>query len=149
MRKTLLIGILIFLSVSFFSIEKVFANIPSMLDINISEDGANFILNIEISHSNPTASHYVNSIEVELNGELEQISDLEPQTETVFTYQHDIVEPTYESLRVRAHCTPHGWSAWKNVDPIEPTTPFLLTPLGITIIIGVVIIVIVVIFKLR
>ncbi len=73
----------------------------------------NTILNIKIEHNNPTSSHYVNIIEV--GGDVQSVTDLEPQTSTQFTYQYDLGEVEYENIRVRANCNVHEWSNWSTL----------------------------------
>jgi hypothetical protein len=87
----------------------------------VSKEGDNTILNIEIEHNNPSSSHYVNIIDVEIDGNVQSVTGLEPQTSTQFTYKYDLGKLEYENVRVRANCNVHGWSNWATLgeQPIE------------------------------
>jgi len=84
-------------------------------------------------------------IEVQINERLDRISDLEPQTTTTFTYTHNIGNVEYETVRVRAHCTDHGWSPWANSKAL-PEPSFIETPLGMVTIAGTVVAAVIIVF---
>ncbi|UCH02069.1 MAG: hypothetical protein JSV20_09725 [Candidatus Bathyarchaeota archaeon] len=93
-------------------IKPVSADTPVIIQINVSTDQDNTLLTIEIKHNNPTSSHYVNRIDVEIDNDVQSITGLDPQTQTQFTYTYDLGALEYETIRVRAHCNVHGWSSW-------------------------------------
>lgn len=128
----------------------VLADVPTVLDIEATKEGDNTVLEIEIRHSDPTSTHYIDVIEVEVNERLDRVDGLDPQTTTIFTYNHDIGTVEYEAVRVRAHCNLHGWSSWTAMGaPPEP--PFLETPLGLATVggaIAAVVVVVLVVLKM-
>jgi peptide/nickel transport system substrate-binding protein len=83
-----------------------------VLQISVSTEGENTLLNLEVKHNDPTSSHYVDIIEVEIDGNIQRETGLTPQNTTQFTYQYDLGEVEYENVRVRVHCNLHGWSSW-------------------------------------
>lgn len=144
MRKTIaVISTLLLISLCLFSVTFVSADVPSMISITTSQEGENTIVGIEIRHSSPSPTHYVDIIEVEVNERLDRINDLDPQTSTTFTHQHNIGTLQYGSVRVRAHCTDHGWSSRVALENGEPETPFFETTLGTITISGIIIIIII------
>lgn len=150
MRNTLaLTGLLIVLCVSVFSINSVFADVPSVLTITVEQEGTTSTITVEIRHADPSSGHYIDIIEIEVNERLDRISDLNPQTATVFSYQHNVGDTFFENLRVRVHCNIHGWSGWKAEGTTDSTTPFYATPIGIAAIFGIVVVVIVAVVGLR
>jgi desulfoferrodoxin (superoxide reductase-like protein) len=100
------------------SIPLAYADVPSVLEISREEEGGNTFLVIEVRHGSPTSSHYVDVIEVEVDGEVEKLDDLEPQASTRFEERY-AVDPDAE-IRVRAHCNVHGWSRWAGEEEGEP-----------------------------
>ena len=99
-------------------IQRAEANIPTVLQIeNISQDSAGRI-RLEITHSAPSGSHYVNIVEVDVNGQVTQFN-LQPQNTDPFTVEIDLgaIQGT-PNVRARAHCIIHGWSGWSNQIPI-------------------------------
>jgi desulfoferrodoxin (superoxide reductase-like protein) len=106
------LGILMIILVSLLPVIIIYANVPSMLNIKIEISGDSNILLIEVAHSNPTSTHFVNVVELEIGDE--QLSlNLEPQTSGTFTVEVEI-DSIPETLRARAKCTTHGWSQWRS-----------------------------------
>lgn len=138
MRKN---AFLTLFTVSFFlasmlSVTIVRADVPSVLQINVVEDK----IMVEIRHSSPSSSHYVETVEVRIDGEVYEI-ELDPQTETVFEVEImlDDVDLTY--FEVRAKCISHGWSNWSSYGVEEssdnpggiPGFPLLSVLAGVTL----------------
>lgn len=118
------------------SVTIVRADVPSVLQINVVEDK----IMVEIRHSSPSSSHYVETVEVRIDGEVYEI-ELDPQTETVFEVEImlDDVDLTY--FEVRAKCISHGWSNWSSYGVEEssdnpggiPGFPLLSVLAGVTL----------------
>ena len=88
------------------------ANVPTILQIvNISQSSEGKI-RLEITHSSPSSAHYVDLVEVQINGATQQFS-LQPQITNPFTAELNLggVQGTPD-VRARAHCNLHGWSGW-------------------------------------
>lgn len=77
-------------------------------------EGNDTFLEVEVRHSSPTQTHYIDTVEVEIDGNVEKLTGLEPQTTTKFTTKYRLEEPGASRIRVRAHCTIHGWSQWRS-----------------------------------
>mgnify|MGYP001105918806 CR=1 FL=1 len=95
------------------------ANVPTVLQVeNISQDSMGRI-RLQITHANPsTCCHYVDLVEVDINGHVKQFS-LQPQNSDPFTVELDLGEVQgTPNVRARAHCIIHGWSAWSNQIPV-------------------------------
>ena len=96
----------------------VYADVPSILNVEHSIDGTDIILNITVRHSGPTSNHYINSVQVEIDGVINTIN-LNQQTTEIFTVQYNMGELNSElSIRVRAHCIIHGYSSWSTSETI-------------------------------
>jgi hypothetical protein len=90
------------------------ANVPTVLQINNISQGSSGRKSLQISHSSPSPSHYVDMVEVDVNGPVKQFS-LQPQTSDPFTIELDLGQlQRTANVRARAHCTIHGWSNWSN-----------------------------------
>lgn len=97
-----------------FGIRLALADVPSVLSIEPWTSGTDTILNITVTHSSPTGSHYVNKVEVDANGTIHDIN-LTPQSTVPFTVQYDMGELADEvPVKARAHCNIHGWSNWSS-----------------------------------
>ncbi len=92
------------------------ADVPSVIQINVVEGK----IMVEIRHSSPSSSHYVETVEVRVDGEVYEI-DLEPQTETVFEVEVELDDVGLTFIEVRAKCISHGWSNWASYGVEEPT----------------------------
>ena len=108
-------------------VKKAEANVPTVLQIeNLSQDSMGRI-KVQIAHANYSSSHWVDLIEVDVNGQVQQfyLCASCPQTPDSFTMELDIgpIQGT-PNVRARAHCTIHGWSDWSNEVPVPefPTT---------------------------
>jgi desulfoferrodoxin (superoxide reductase-like protein) len=95
------------------------ANVPTVVSLEEARRGDDDVLIIEVSHSSPSSSHYIDSVEVEIGEEVFTIEDLGEQSGTVFTVEH-VVESSDTDIRARAHCNLHGWSQWTQLG--EETT---------------------------
>lgn len=106
------VALLILVLTTLPSMTHVSADLPSVITVTMTtEDEA--AIDMEIRHSSPTSTHHVDTIEVEINGALEEITDLEPQNSTIFTYRYNLGKVENEpEIRARARCTVHGWSGW-------------------------------------
>jgi len=97
-----------------FQIRLALADVPSVLSIEAWTSETDTVLNITVTHSSPTSSHYVNKVEVDANGTIHDI-DLTPQSTVMFVVQYDMGELTVEvSVQARAPCNLHGWSDWSS-----------------------------------
>lgn len=117
---------------------RVEALVPSIVDVESYDVGSVTWLNITIHHTPPPAigpSHYVSNVQVEVNGVVEDLSQSPQSTET-FSVQYSLGPngDTY-SVRARAYCIVHGYSAWSNmvtVPEISLLTVVLLIALATT-----------------
>ncbi len=97
----------------------VYADVPTVVELEIETRGQETVLVIQVRHSSPSQTHYVDEVEVEVDGKVEKV-ELAPQSSTTFTVEHEVDSQTAE-IRVRAHCTNHGWSRWKSLETEEAT----------------------------
>lgn len=134
------IGFLVFLSLAFVFASTVFlipnpvlADVPSVLSVDPWTDGTETILNITVRHFGPTSSHYIDTIQVDIDGTVENVN-LDPQSTNPFVMQYSMGDVSSEpSVRVRAHCNLHGWGSWTEpqVIPEFPSPLLMLVILGV------------------
>jgi desulfoferrodoxin (superoxide reductase-like protein) len=105
---------LLILAVSMIPVMISYANVPTVLSTEIETRGEDTILVIEVTHSNPTSTHFVGTAEIEVGDESVIHLDLVPQTSGAFTIEVKL-ETMVESTRARVSCTTHGWSPWKSL----------------------------------
>jgi desulfoferrodoxin (superoxide reductase-like protein) len=134
------IGFLVFLSWAFVFASvvllipnPVLADVPGVLSVDPWTDGTETILNITVKHFGPTSSHYIDTIQVDIDGTVENVN-LDPQSTNPFVMQYSMGDMSNEpSVRVRAHCNLHGWGSWTEpqVIPEFPSTLLMLVILGV------------------
>ena len=119
----LLVSLLVLLS----SAKVAIADVPSIvsfsanpiIDCGAPLAGRGFLLIVTIRHASPSASHYVDKIEI-LEGKTTETIDLPPQSGETFTTTAMLCEGRdYQAgeelnLQVRAHCNVHGWGSWSS-----------------------------------
>ncbi len=110
MEKRFLIFISLLLLSSLTFLNEVKADVPIVLKIEVDEEDEHKLV-ITVRHGNPTLIHYVNEIQIELDGELTKLTDLDPQSDVEFIEEYDI-DSEVENVRVRVKCIVHGWSSW-------------------------------------
>jgi desulfoferrodoxin (superoxide reductase-like protein) len=102
------------------------ADVPDVLQIeNISQDSMGKV-RLEIKHANPNNNHYVDSAEVDVDGQITQFN-LEPQNSNPFTVELELGEiQGTPDAKARAHCNLHGWSGWSDqIEIPEFPTPII------------------------
>ena len=121
---------LAFASIAAFQISHVLADIPHNISIQPWTSGTRTILNITITHGGgaPTSSHYVNTVQVNVSGVVDDIT-LTPQSTVTFVVQYDMGEITgTPTVQVRADCTLHDWSGWTNPQSVPEFPLVVLFP---------------------
>lgn len=126
-KSLIVMLILAFAVIIGFQINPVLADVPTVENIEPLTSETDTILNITVRHASPTGSHYVDKVEVDLDGTFHDV-DLTPQSTLTFIVQYNMSEVTgTPSVQARAHCTFHGWSGWS--EPVvvpEFSTIYLL-----------------------
>lgn len=137
-RKSLTFLFLLVLSSScFYPAMRVSADVPMVLEVTREKEGDDTVIIMEIRHSNPTPSHYVDIIEVDVDGEVRKVAIQEPQTATTFMSNLKLEGAEPSNIVVRANCNVHGWSTWTGEKSEDgggigiPGNPYEATILGI------------------
>ncbi len=117
------------MAIAGFQIHPVLADVPSVLSIEPWASGTDTILNITVRHSSPTSSHYVNEVEVDVDGAVQDVN-LTPQSTVTFVVQYNVGQTSEEpTVRARAYCTIHGWSSWSNSEQVSDSSSTSLLPI--------------------
>jgi hypothetical protein len=111
----LLFGTAVFACVQVLTVD---ALVPNIVSVSFREVGSDVWVDVVVSHQPPPAissSHYVSNVQVEVNGVATDLSQSPQSTET-FTVEHNLGSSadTY-SVRARALCTVHGYSAFSSL----------------------------------
>ncbi|MEM2102931.1 MAG: hypothetical protein QXM22_05400 [Candidatus Bathyarchaeia archaeon] len=108
-RKVILL-ILGFVMIAAFQVGPVFADVPNVLSIVPWTSGTDTILNITVRHASPTSVHFVNRVEVEVNGTVQTINLSWPPVQTnPFIVQHNLGQIVgIVNVRARPNCNVHG-----------------------------------------
>ena len=114
LRSLARLGMLLILAVSMFPVKIGYANVPTVMSMELETRGDDSFLIMEISHSSPTSTHFVGTAEVEVGDESVIHLDLVPQTSGTFIIEVEL-ESVAESIRARVSCTTHGWSSWRRL----------------------------------
>lgn len=117
----------------------IHANVPTVRSLEMVERGDDDVLVIEVSHSSPSSTHYIDSVEVQVGEQVYTIEDLGEQSSSVFTVEH-VLESPGAGVMVRAHCNIHGWSQWAQIgeEPVDeggdiPGFSYAATLIGLTL----------------
>ncbi len=120
-KKSLFVMLfLALLIIASFQIKLVLADVPNVESVEPWTSGTDTILNITVRHSSPTTSHYVNKVEVDVDGSIQNI-DLPStpiQSAPTFVVQFNMGElTTTPTVKAKANCNLHGPGDWSN--PVE------------------------------
>jgi desulfoferrodoxin (superoxide reductase-like protein) len=118
------------------------ANVPTVLQIvnisRVADEGSDGKIRLEITHQGPGPNHYVDMVEVQVNGATQQFS-LQPQTTDPFTVEPSLgmLQGTPE-VKARAHCNIHGWSDWSQTIAVPefPTVAVVTSTLLVTMLVS-------------
>jgi hypothetical protein len=113
MKRFSRLGLMAFLVLGLIPTLIVYADVPTVVELVLETRGEDTVLVIRVRHNSPSQAHYVYEIEVEVDGKVEKI-ERDSQSAATFTVEH-AVDSEAADIRVRAHCTNHGWSLWKSL----------------------------------
>jgi len=119
--STLLILLLVVISASI--INSVSADVPVVNTIEpwTRPSDSHTVLNITVTHNNYYSGHYVDWIEVDVDGAVDTINLSPPQPVNlpfIAEYDMGLVSGT-PTVRARAHCNLHGSSAWSSPSGLD------------------------------
>jgi desulfoferrodoxin (superoxide reductase-like protein) len=123
----LLLGIAVSVSVQVPTVE---ALVPSIESVSFHDEGSTTMLDITVSHvGSPTAigsGHYVSNIQLEINGTVIDLPQSPQSTET-FTVQYSLGSNTDTyTVRARALCNLHGYSAQSGIVTVPESISIVL-----------------------
>jgi hypothetical protein len=130
--KPLTIMLILALAVFFtFQMNPVLANVPQVVSVQPYQHITDTLINVTIYHASPDSSHYVNLVELNIEGEGVEELPLSSQSEETFIAQFNIgVTDEYRMpyVTARATCTQHGSGDWSTavIAPEFPTLSLLL-----------------------
>ncbi len=109
-------------------ITPILADVPHNFEFQVESNGTSNTLTITITHNNPTGTHYVDLVQIDIDGTIHDVN-LDPQTEVTFAAEYDLGEiAEIPTIKSRAHCNIHGWSSWN--DAVFPTPAPTSTPIS-------------------
>ena len=111
---------LIFIVMTMIGLSVLYADVPTINNIELKAVSDGSTLTITIRHSGPSITHYVSKIEVKI-GDNVKIYEYDPQDSVVFTEEINI--EASDQIKVRAFCNLHGWSSIVSSGSDEPETP--------------------------
>lgn len=119
-------------------VDVAYADVPSVLGITREVEGGATTLVVEIRHNDPSSTHYVDTVEIDVDGKVERKTNLTPQTTTTFKLRYP-VDAGAKKVQVRANCIVHGWSPWASDEQKDssgggiPGFPYESVVLGIAL----------------
>jgi uncharacterized membrane protein YozB (DUF420 family) len=97
-------------------VDTAFADVPVVNSIKpwTRTSDNHVVLNITVTHRNYYTGHYVDSLQVDIDGAIDTVNLSPPQPfNQAFVVEYDMgVISTNPTVRARAHCTLHGSSGW-------------------------------------
>ena len=91
------------------------AGVPSLLEATLLEEAGGLILSLEVRNNSPSSTHYVDTVEVVIDGGTAKTYDLAPQSSTTFSENINLGVSEASEVEVRVNCNIHGWSSVVNV----------------------------------
>ena len=138
--KMIIILSLLLPMIALFPLAPVFADVPDVQEIVYWTDGVgNTVLNITIRHNAnvPPLSHYVDWIDMEIDGSTTTVPLLNNQTTQIFVAQYNMGQvidtPT---LRARVHCIVHFYGGFSA--PLQIPEFSVIQLLGIFVLVSIV-----------
>jgi desulfoferrodoxin (superoxide reductase-like protein) len=111
MKKNIFILFLIS-TILFIPTISVYANIPSVISITRRNEGSNTIIDVKVNHADPSTTHYIAQINLDLDGTVKTFTDLTHATTTEVTYSLNIGSATPKTIKAQAVCVIHGPGAY-------------------------------------
>ena len=119
-RKQVLTYAILLILIITLSAASSLADVPTVVQLTSKQEGTNTVLVLNIRHANPSQSHYVDTVEIEINEKLTRLT-LDSQNDQTFKYEYNAgTLDSSASIMARVRCTLHGWSDWTNLS--TPTT---------------------------
>jgi desulfoferrodoxin (superoxide reductase-like protein) len=106
-RRPLIVVLSIVLAFSALT-ASVNADVPNTVTITRRTDSGNTIIDVKIRHSDPTTSHYISQINLDLDGTVKPFTDLVKATTTEATYSLNIGSANPNLVRAQPICNLHG-----------------------------------------
>jgi desulfoferrodoxin (superoxide reductase-like protein) len=100
----------------------VHANIPTVLSITRRSDGSDTVIDVKVSNTFPSSTHYIESITLDLDGTLKTFTDLTKATANEATYSLNIGAVNPKTIKAQATCNVHGPSSWFTENSLPGTT---------------------------
>lgn len=132
------LGICVFFIAGVWAIEIAYADVPSVFGLTREVEGGGTTLVVEVRHNDPSSTHYINTVEIDVDGKVDRKTNLTPQTATTFKLRYP-VDAGAKKIQVRVNCNVHGWSPWASEEQKDgsgggiPGFPYGSVVLGITL----------------
>jgi len=108
--------VLTFICLAFYLVvAPVLAGVPSVLEAKMLEEDGELVLSLEMRHNSPSSMHYVDTVEVVIDGGTTRTYELASQSSTVFVVNITLGVFEASEVEVRVNCNLHGWSSMVNV----------------------------------
>ena len=111
MKKSILI-VFLMLVIVFLPTTGVYANIPSVISITRRTESGNTIIDVKVSHADPSSTHYIGQINLDLDGTTKSFTDLPKATTIEAMYSLNIGSATPKTIKAQAVCIIHGAGAF-------------------------------------
>jgi desulfoferrodoxin (superoxide reductase-like protein) len=106
--------LLALLACAFSSTTVGYADVPTVQSLRVETRGSQTVLVMEVRHAQPSSTHYIDTVEVQVGDATIVMNNLGSQTDAVFTVER-VLESSSGAIRARAHCNLHGWSQWRQL----------------------------------
>lgn len=123
---TLTAYVLALVTISGSQVTPAYADVPAVLTIEPWGSGTDTILNITVRHIFGF-EHYVDLVEVDVDGIIQSMPIAPPQSALVFVVQYHMGEVAgTPTVSARANCNLHSWSPWSEPISVPEFSPLLL-----------------------
>lgn len=121
MRRPLLVIFVMFLSV--LPVFVVRANVPSVLSVTRRTESGNLIVDVKVNHSQPSETHYISVINLDVDGTMRSFTELPKATLVEATYSLNLGQTSPKAIKAQATCNIHGPGTYLDEASVGNTTP--------------------------
>jgi len=86
----------------------VLADVPSTISITRRSEGGNTIIDVKVRHADPSTSHYISQINLDLDGTVKSFTGLPKATAAEAIYSLNIGPVSPKAVKAQAVCNLHG-----------------------------------------
>jgi desulfoferrodoxin (superoxide reductase-like protein) len=90
----------------------VYGNVPTVLTVTRRTESGNTLVDVKVNHADPSTSHYISQISLDIDGAIKSFTDLPKATTVEATYTLNLGTTSPKTIKAQAVCIIHGPGSW-------------------------------------